>query len=253
MLINQKGVAMKGKNKVLMGPEGCSYFSESLKSQAYLRREDEILDIETLAHSKIHLIIEGKELLIEEIIIPRARKPYMESMIEHTLIEKFHTLDEIAFDFKVMKKEKNKIRVLVYCVNLSNSVLLEKDKFQRIHLQSVKVIQQIYAEAFRKFLRKKEFYGIAIIKNYFYFFHVKNKVLCENKVEDLSSFHDLKDFVKSLCKSMGKSKVLYLYEENPCKEVSKLLKSIQEVYIFNIDFIRKEKSIFNYISNSVEA
>lgn len=229
------------KVKVLISSEGWEEFIKPLKPRKNVYTiENESFDFKRLKIRRVQLIIEGKELLIEEVVIPAVRKAYVEQMVECALLERFHSLDEIAFDYKVLSKEGKQLRVLVYCINLSNLILTEKEKFRGVHIESVKVIQQIYGEEFRRALKKKEFYGIAVVRNYFYFFHVKNKILYQNKVEEFDDICEITDFIGNLCNVKNHPEVIYLYEENPSGEMSNIISSINQVNILNI-FIKKKR------------
>lgn len=232
------------KIKVLISAEGCEEFIKPLKPRKNVYAiENESFDFKRLKSRRVQLIIEGKELLIEEVVIPAVRKAYIEQMVECALLERFHSLDEIAFDYKVLSKKEKQLRVLVYCINLSNLILTEKEKFHGVHIESVRVIQQIYGEEFRRALKKKEFYGIAVVRNYFYFFHVKNKILYQNKVEEFDDICEITDFIGNLCNVKNHPKVVYLYEENPSSEMSNIISSINQVYIFNMFIKNKRKFI----------
>lgn len=232
------------KAKVLINAEGCEEFIKPLKPRENVYPiENESFDFKRLKSKRVQLIIEGKELLIEEIVIPAVRKIYIEQMVECALLERIHSLDDIAFDYKVLSKEGKQLRVLVYCINLSNLILAEKENFHGVHIESVRVIQQIYGEIFRKTLKKKEFYGIAVIRNYFYFFHVKNKILYQNKVEEFDDIYEITDFIENLCNVKNHPKVVYFYEENPSREMSNIISSINQVCILNIFIKNKRKFI----------
>lgn len=232
------------KVKVLISSEGWEEFIKPLKPRKNVYTiENESFDFKRLKIRRVQLIIEGKELLIEEVVIPAVRKVYVEQMVECALLERFHSLDEIAFDYKVLSKEGKQLRVLVYCINLSNLILTEKEKFRGVHIESVKVIQQIYGEEFRRALKKKEFYGIAVVRNYFYFFHVKNKILYQNKVEEFDDICEITDFIGNLCNVKNHPEVIYLYEENPSGEMSNIISSINQVNILNIFIKNKRKFI----------
>lgn len=232
------------KVKVLISAEGCEEFIKPLKPRKNVYDiENESFDFKRLKSRRVQLIIEGKELLIEEVVIPAVRKAYIEQMVECALLERFHSLDEIAFDYKVLSKEGKQLRVLVYCINLSNLILTEKENFHGVHIESVRVIQQIYGEEFRRALNRKEFYGIAVVRNYFYFFHVKNKILYQNKVEEFDDICEITDFIGNLCNVKNHPEVVYLYEENPSSEMSNIISSINQVYILNMFIKNKRKFI----------
>lgn len=231
--------------KVLINPEGCEEWSKPLKTREKLFAADSnTFNIKALKSRKVQLIIEGKELLIEDIVIPGVRRAYIDQMVECALLERFHSLDEIAFDYKIISKKRKQWRVLVYCINLSNLILAEKDNFHGINIESVKVLQQIYGEAFRRALKKKEFYGIAIVRNNFYYFHVKDKILYENRVEEFESIFEIRNFIESICRRKNHPKVIYLYEENPSKETNEIISTMNQVYIFKV-FIKEGEKGFS--------
>lgn len=229
------------KHRILVENEGNIYFSALINGRGVISRGKQNEDFHGLRNKKIHFILEGKEIFIEEITIPKVSKSDIGKMIESILVAKFHSLEEIAFNFKVIKRELKQLKVLIYCINLSNNLLLEKETLNNIHIKSVKVIQQIYAEAFERKLKKTEFSGVVVTENYLYYFHVKNKIIYENKVEEFSALQEVEEFVKNICKKNKYSKVLYLYEENPSMELQERLSSIYEVYIFNIYFQKTVK------------
>lgn len=234
--------------KILINTEGCEDFFKPLKPRESLYdQEREAFNIKGLKSRRVQLIIEGKELLIEEIAIPGGKRGYIEQMVECALLERFHSLDEIAFDYKVISKGRKQWRVLVYCINLSNLILTEKENFHGVHIESIKVIQQIYGEAFRRALKKKEFYGLVVVRNNFYFFHVKGKILYENRVEEFEDIFEISDFIGSICRKKNHPKVIYLYEANPSKEMSEIISRINQVYIFNVFIKEREEKLLGFV------
>lgn len=235
---------MRKNIDILMGHQGCFKYRNSVKNaNTYSGVYDKPVDIKKLQREKINLIIEEKELLIEELVIPRTRKAYIEGMVENALLQKFPSLNEIAFDYKVIEKHKTQLRVLVYCVNLSNLLLLQEKNFQGAEIVSVKVIQQIYAEIFSRRTKKKDFSGIVVFKNYFYFFYLQNGIMYENKVEEFNNISEIVDFIKGIYKKRKFQKVLYIYEENPTFEINQLIAQIWQLNIVILSEQRKSSEV----------
>lgn len=224
---------MNKNHKLLMGTDGWEDFYMSLQKEEGSKEKHRLL-ANKFRGKKIQLVIEGKELWIEELIMPKVRKAYVEDIIETALVERFHFLENLAFDYKVISKNRKEIRVLVYCINLSNHILMKQESFNEVQIESIKVLQQVYGKAFMKIIKRNEFYGIAIAKKYFYFFHVKNKMLVQNKVEEFEHISELSSFLEGLCTMKNYPKVIYLHEENPCEEVKHILENFYKAYIFNI-------------------
>lgn len=234
---------MNKKIDVLIGVGGCEIFSNPLreKKNLMITKEEKIkLELKELKNRKVKYVIEGKELLIEEITVPKGRKIYIDQMVEYALVQKFHYLDEIAYDYRVISTQKKLLKILVYCINLSNLILLDKEKLQGSYVQSVRVLQQIYGEAFYKVLKLKEFYGVAIIKNFFYFFHIKKGNLIYNRVEEFEEISEIEGFIKEISYSLEKSSTIYVYFEEAVDEINISIGLIGGVNVVPID-LRKNK------------
>lgn len=233
---------MNKKIDVLIGADGCEIFLNPLRIKGDLMveaKEKVDFELKNLINRKVKYIVEGKEILIEEITVPKGRRFYVDQMVECALLQKFHCLDEIAYDYRIISTQGKFLKILIYCINLSNLILLDKEKLQGSCIQSVRVLQQIYGEAFYKVLKLKEFYGIAIVKNFFYFFHIKQGRLIYNRVEEFEVLSEIEGFIKEISYNLEKLSTIYVYLK---EEIQKMDINLELIDGLNICWIHLRKS-----------
>ena len=204
-------------NKIIMGSEGCRYYETNLHKSIKYNIHNDIFKVEELKKgSNLHVIIEGKEIFIEEMEIPRVRKSMIYQLVECALIDRFHSLDDIAFDYRIKLVRKETIEIIVYCLNLAN-LNFSKENFDKVKIKTVITIQQLYIKYFAKRIKSKDFYGVVLKNKYVYFFHANRKNIIENHVIDVNLLSDdlnINSFFKNLS-----DKIYFHIAENEESEV----------------------------------
>ncbi len=244
---------MVGSYKILMNAEGCTYYNGILKEKNMKKEKVKLLDLKSLRkNSKLDIVVEGKELFIEDITLQRVRGEKIYQLVECALVERFHSLNQIAFDYRVYKREKDKIKVIIYCLNLGNLQLKDEDDFKYIRIKSVKVIQQLYADYFIKAIKKNEFYGLVSNGDYIYFFHVSKNIITQNRVIELNSLHDDAEILKLCSEINDKSERVYVFEKIHNEVLNKFLSKYENLKICEVKSKSTGKNLFNNRCKVVE-
>lgn len=224
-------------HKIIMGIDGYKYYEENLyKNIKYNNIDTKIFKLEELGKSSnLHIIIEGKEIFIEEMEIPRVRKNMIYQLVECALIDRFHSLDDIAFDYKIKLIRKETIEIVVYCLNLAN-LNFSKDNFDKVKIKTVITMQQLYIKYFTKRIKYKDFYGVVLRNKYIYLFHVSNNKMVENYVVDVNLLGDnlnINSFLKNL--SDRESKIyLHIHEDSEGKVLKNYLINYEKLKVCEI-------------------
>ena len=223
-------------HKIIMGIDGYRYYEESSYKNSNYNLDTNEFKLEKLRKGlNLHIIIEGKEVFIEEIEIPRIRKNMIYQLVECALIERFHSLNEIAFDYIVKSRKKETIEIIVYCLNLSN-LNFSKENFGKAKIKTVITIQQLYIKYFIKRIKSKEFYGVVSRNKYIYLFHVSNNRMVENNVVDVNLLSNnlyINSFLKKVADRESKI-YLHIHEEEEGKVLKNYLSNYEKLKIYEI-------------------
>lgn len=231
--------------KILMNSDGCKFYNGIFKEDDLGKKESvNIIDLKSLKNkTRLDIIVEGKELFIEDITFQRVGGQKVYQLVQCGLIQRFHSLNQIAFDYRVYKKEKDKIKVIIYCLNLGNLLLKDEGEFKDMTIKSVKVMQQIYAEFFIKAIKKSEFYALVTNYNYIYFFHVSKNIMIQNRVIELD-FYDENQEILNLCSEInGSTERVYIYEKVYNEFLNKSLSKYENLKIIKVERYIKKKII----------
>lgn len=231
------------KYKILMSPEKCTYYSGIFNEKSYLNSKKSYeFNLNGLRkNSRIHIVVEGKEVFIEEISFRRPKKSQIPKLVEYALIERFHCLNEIAFDFKVMKRDKFETLVIIFCLNIGNLPLSNEGIFKGIKIKSVEIIQQLYAKKLRKLIKCKSFEGLIINQDFLYYLKVYKGVLVENKVVPLDLLYEDEELI-DLCKEANaEGRIIYIYCEGNEEALNTYLSPYENIEIYSIKRKIKER------------
>ncbi|MEG0306319.1 MAG: hypothetical protein RR636_00165 [Clostridium sp.] len=214
-----------------------------------------------LSNSRVKLIVEGEEVFIHSLETPRVGNKKLYLIIKNELISKFHDIENIIFDYRIYSNKKNAMKVIIYCLNILNSPLGDKELFKTSIIKSVESIQGKYIDfhvekvkryfkterSFVKGLNYKKFILIASKEEYIYMMKIENGILLSNRVTFYNN-NKVSDEVISFIKEVSKG------EEHIQRVYSLEINDYEDIKIANIAEIENYllKSRF-FIDNKISS
>lgn len=176
---------------------------------------------EILRKSNLNVIIEGEEIFLHRMFVPKMNKGSMNLFVKNKVVEIFHHIENIIFDYEVVNVERREIEIVIYCINIKDSLFMKEEVFSGSTIKSVVPIQQLYINKYKKKIKNKEFTMIIYRNKYVYIVEIKNNTLVRNKVinevkED--SNLEILEFFKAANNEEDK-KGLYIITENKGEDI----------------------------------
>ena len=137
---------------------------------------------EILRKSNLNVIIEGEEIFLHRMLVPKMNKGRMNLFVKNKVIEIFHHIENIIFDYEVINVRRKEIEIIIYCINIKDSLFMKEEMFSGSTIKSVIPIQQLYINKYKKKIKNREFTMIIYRNKYVYIVEMKNNTLVRNKV-----------------------------------------------------------------------
>lgn len=182
----------------------------------YDNKDSDIGIKEILKRSNLNVILEGEEIFIHRASIPKMSKTNMELLIRNKVVEIFHNIENIVFTYKIISRKRRKVEIIIYCINIKDSIFMREKVFAGSTIKSVIPIQQLYIDKYSKKMKNIDYTMIIYRNKYVYIAEVKNNILSKNKViskfEEDSNLETL-EFLKSINDKDNK-KGIYIINED---------------------------------------
>ncbi|MFR1708115.1 MAG: hypothetical protein ACLSV2_04370 [Clostridium sp.] len=182
----------------------------------YDNKDSDIGIKKILKRSNLNVILEGEEIFIHRASIPKMSKTNIELLIKNKVIEIFHNIENIIFTYKIISRKRKKIEIIIYCINIKDSIFMREKVFEDSTIKSVIPIQQLYIDKYSKKMKNIDYTMIIYRNKYVYIAEVKNNILSKNKViskfEEDSNLETL-EFLKSINDKDNK-KGIYIINED---------------------------------------
>jgi hypothetical protein len=149
------------------------YFNESFVDKEFFVK---------LKNKKLFMVIEGEELYIHNITIPRVKNFRIYDMIKNELIYKFNNISNIIFNYNIIREAEEVIDVIVYCVNIENFNVLKKENYNGSNFIKVNLIQNYFISYFETLIKEEDYFFAFRYKRNVYFLLVSKKNIVANKV-----------------------------------------------------------------------
>ncbi|WP_050607616.1 hypothetical protein [Clostridium niameyense] len=185
-----------------------------------------------LKKRRVFFILEGEEVYIKLLTLPKVRGRKLEKIIRNELIYEFHSIDNILYNYKIHKENKDNIEILVFCVNIDKNIVLKEYLKSNKKIKGIYLIQFCVLEKYKEVIKEENFILIMKYKKYIYSIFYKNNEILNNEVikenEDLNS-------------KLNK----FLFE--CCGEKHKCYKKIYTLNIKNLENLKEELKDFEFI------
>lgn len=182
----------------------------------YDNKDSDIGIKKILKRSNLNVILEGEEIFIHRASIPKMSKTNIELLIKNKVIEIFHNIENIIFTYKIISRKRRKVEIIIYCINIKDSIFMREKVFEDSTIKSVIPIQQLYIDKYSKKMKNIDYTMIIYRNKYVYIAEVKNNILSKNKViskfEEDSNLETL-EFLKSINDKDNKRGIYIINED----------------------------------------
>ncbi|GAA0121337.1 MAG: hypothetical protein KID00_05035 [Clostridium argentinense] len=150
----------------------------------------------SLKNRSVTLIIEGEELFIKNIIIPKVSKRYIYYVLRNEITERYG--EDVMFSYDIVKEDKNHYNTVVYCFQENKYSLLKNSSIYNCSGLTIDFIQNSVKDLYSKEIKDKKYILLFNYRNYIYLLKVKNNILIYNKVINLLNYNydEINDMLK---------------------------------------------------------
>ncbi|WP_291562050.1 MULTISPECIES: hypothetical protein [unclassified Clostridium] len=140
----------------------------------------------SLKNKTIMLVIEGEELFIKTMSIPKVSKRYVYYILRNEITEQYG--ENVMFSYEIIKEEKTCYNIILYCFHENKYSLLKNSSIYNCNGLRINFIQNYVKDLYFKEIEDKNFILLFNYRNYIYLLKVKNNILTYNKVINSLNF-----------------------------------------------------------------
>lgn len=150
----------------------------------------------SLKNKTIMLVIEGEELFIKTISIPKVNKRYVYYILRNEITEQYG--ENVMFSYEIIKDERTCYNIILYCFHENKYSLLKDSSLYNCSGLRINFIQNYVKDLYVKEIKEKKFILLFNYRNYIYMLKVKNNILTYNKVINSLNFtyDEISDIIK---------------------------------------------------------
>lgn len=185
----------------------CTYYSKkNYKGSSVVIEEN-------LRKFNLDIILEGEEIFVHNIFVPKANKNKLDLIIKNQVMKIFYDIENIIFNYEIINKKREKVEVIIYCINVKDSLLMNQQLFLGANINSLIPIQQLYTNKYNKKIKNGEFTLIIHRNNYVYIIEVENGTIRTNRVINVSKENaniEILEFLKEVSGEEDNDKGIYI-------------------------------------------
>ena len=160
-------------------------------------------------NKNIRIIVDNEEIYTINMILPKANRGIIKTMIKDELGFRFKNLDKIMFDYIILKKNKNSIEAEVFCLNCNSGELIKTLIDKGAKIEGIYPLQLYILRKFNKKIKDKNFYFIFLYEKSLYITVIVDKFLVMNKI-----YKNFEDNYEKVNINQFKEKINILYYAN---------------------------------------
>lgn len=152
----------------------------------YYKDIPNIKDFEIYIRNKnLYVLVEGERVYIKKVTLPLVKKYLINELIKNELRYYYKDIDHIAFTYKLIKKHKNNMEILVYCLKGNNLNILENCIDNNISLKKVNLIQFCFKNYYCKKIHDKNYILVFYYNCNLYFLICHNDEIVVNTITNV--------------------------------------------------------------------
>ena len=154
-----------------------------LEGKTYYSDESSIKDFQRdIWNKNLYVLVEGETVYIKMITLPLVKKYLINDMIKNELRYYYKDIDHIAFTYKLIKKDKINMEILVFCHKGNNLDILESCIDNNINLKKVSLIQFCFKDYYCNKINEKNYILVFYYNCYLYFLICHNDEIVANTI-----------------------------------------------------------------------
>lgn len=143
----------------------------------------ELMNINVNIHrKKVYAIVEGEEVYIKLVTIPRVNYNKIEDLIRCELLYYFKDIGSILYTYSILKESDVSFEIIVFCLNADKIDVLKKSLSDFTKVKGIYLIQFCVLNFIKKVVNEDDFNLAFYSKRSLYLLEVRSNVLKKNKV-----------------------------------------------------------------------
>ncbi|MBU3111846.1 hypothetical protein [Clostridium lacusfryxellense] len=148
------------------------------KGNSYCRDSPDIKDFKIdIKNKNLYVLVEGEAVYIKKVILPVVKRHLIYDMIKSELRYYYKDINNIAFTYKLIKKDKFNMEILVFCIKGNSLEILENSIKNNIILKKVNLIQFCFKYYYSSKINVKSYILVFYYNCNLYFL-----ICCDNEI-----------------------------------------------------------------------
>ncbi len=131
-------------------------FSDGIKKEKYTMIRNNRKEGEELNKKNIYILIYDQEVYIKKFDLPKAKGEKLYSLVKNELGFSIGSINNILFDYKIIKKKKNHVEVLVFYIN-SHKIEYLNQNIINSNIRRVSLIQFVIYNYYKNIIEDDNF------------------------------------------------------------------------------------------------
>lgn len=144
-----------------------------------------------LKDKNLSIVINDEEVYTKLITIPKVPKERIYFIIKNELQYRFKNVNNIIFSYDIVQHKKDKLEVMVFCLNWNRSNLISRFAEEDIRIEKIVPVQFNVVDNYSKRIKEKE-YGIIFLreKSLYLIGCIEDKMITNKVVSGCSILQD---------------------------------------------------------------
>ncbi len=131
--------------------------------------ESNIIKIVNMKRRRLYLILEGERVYAKFITLPRINtRSKINEIIRNELIYEFSDIHNILYSYDIISKNKNSMKIIIFCINIGNNSMLKKCMNQFKYIEGIYSIQFSVLNLYKEYIKEKNYIFLFKHKKYIY-------------------------------------------------------------------------------------
>lgn len=167
--------------------------------------ENKIINVD-LKNRRVNILIEGEELFIKFITIPKVKKRHIDSIVRNEVLLRYG--EDVMFNYNILEVQEKMYKIALYCFHEDKYNLLRDNRIIYSKKLTVEFLQNYIIKYYAKNIKEEKYKMIFSHKNYMYFIKINEGKLVFNKVMELKNKEKIDGLINEFIKD---KKVTYYF------------------------------------------
>ncbi|MBW9156296.1 hypothetical protein LGL55_02315 [Clostridium tagluense] len=135
-----------------------------------------------IKNKNLYVLVEGETVYIKMITLPLVKKHLINDLIKNELRYYYKDIEHISFTYKLIKKDKFNMEILVFCLSGNKLNVLESSIDNNISLKKVNLIQFCFKNYYCNKIHEKNYILVFYYNDILYFIICNNDEIVANTI-----------------------------------------------------------------------